>query len=327
MYITSHQALEGILAERALKRDEIREKTAQFLKCTYGNEIPLCPIEALGLAPRAKPYAFLARELASACVEDITFELCTSHLGYEPLTVSFVRDSFITKNRDKVSRVKIPKVGWAKSGNRLFSYERINAAPHNEIETRPLDRIRCKNGVSLPEHHLALRSKVGLQGEVRDISLFYGDLLARATHRPRSVFREMDEGREERVVLYKDEAILPRDRPPAEWYYPFFFSMFLDGSLVLFETYEDYSETGTGGMAGQYARLLFKQTMERIVGATGVAPLVVQIPFADKMRWCNMHLEDTEGLSQIRDAAKGLYVDDIVSFFGSVADSVVEFRT
>lgn len=76
MYITSADGLRQELEHRRTRREEIREKTRAFLLRRYGlEEIPNILPPPIWQEAQSKTVAILARQVASVCIEDITFEV------------------------------------------------------------------------------------------------------------------------------------------------------------------------------------------------------------------------------------------------------------
>lgn len=251
------------------------------------------PLSAQAAMCRGQTIGLLARQVPGICAEDVAMYILCRKLGLFPLALSFTRDTFVTMNHDKRHRVKIPWVEWSKKNNRVVRFEDISTEGIVSIERRRLDSIPVKNASSLIEYHRSLRHQV-FNGsyEMDDVSRFHGELLARATRNPpESVYREVN-GKDRLVkgAYTPDEARALIVRPPSEWYYPLYLSMFATGEIVLLETYENPD----GGVPE--AKRLFEETMDGLARAYGWMPLVVQTaPLCLDMMFCNRHLLQTPG--------------------------------
>ncbi len=322
MYLTSYDELQRALEQRRKRSEEIRESANAFAQHRYGIENMLGIVEqSFGFMHKDRSYAFLARQIASVCAEDIAFETGARLMGVEPATVSFVRDAFTRSNHDKLHRVRMPWISWSKKGNLVLAHERICARTNDELEATPLDRIICANGVTLPAYHEDLRTRVGMRGLLSDVSAVQQELLSAARYRPGYLFREVC-GKEHKHVLVPGEEIQERDRPPASWYYPLYLSWFLDGSLVLFETYDN----PMGDVV--HAKSLFERTMQDVTNGTGFAPLIVKIPpLSKEMLYCNRHfLDEKGGINAVAREAAGVPKNDTVALFQAIAESIIRFR-
>lgn len=323
MYITSKDALQRALSERISRREEARNRVNEFVRTGYG--IPamteILP-RFFSFLHQEEPVAFLARQVASMCVEDVAFEVGARSLGLQPVVVPFGQDTFTKDNHDKLHRVKIPWTSWSKKGHLVLAHERICQGSNDDIEGLPLDRIICGNGESLPRFHQGLRARANITAATTDVSPLHTFLLTNAPSRPQFIFRETAGGRVEKRSLAESDLILTRDRPPASWYYPYYLSWFIDGTMVLFETYDN----PIGEVC--YAKAMFEKAMHIVTAETGFVPLVVKIPPLSKdMLYCNRHfLEKSDSVQSIAHKAAGVEVKDTVAFFRSIADAAIAFR-
>lgn len=321
-YITSRDQLIAELSSRASKRAEIRASVSSFIQNQYGIE------DLFGILDRffsgigsGEPHAILARQVASISTEDLSFTVGAKALGLSPLTIPFGRDSYTSRNHDKLHRVKIPWTSWSKKGNLIIEYERATRMTNAEIEGSPLDRIEVPFCGNLVSYHANLRELVTGERPNFDVSSLYVDFLRASSKKPEFVFREHN-GREMRTRP-DHGLILDRDRPPASWYYVLYLSWFIDGSLILFETYDNpLSEV-------IHAKSLFEDTVRKIVDGTGIAPLIVKIPHLSMdMLYCNRHIlrDGKTALLKLSKTAQSLDTTDTVSFFRHLADQVIGYR-
>ncbi|MGE5540911.1 MAG: hypothetical protein ACM3TU_01350 [Bacillota bacterium] len=322
MYVTSYDELAREIDHRREHREEIRASMNAFAKARYGvRDMHSLVARHIPFQEDGFPAAVLARQIASVCAEDVAFELGARRLACAPLVLTFTRDSFTKNNHDKLHRVKVPWIEWSKKGNLVLEFERLSPCSNDQLEAIPLDRIGTVTAVSLPEHHLALRAAAGMRGEVKDVFPLTSTMLHRATNRPEFVYREIEE-RERRISVSATDPLENRDRPPASWYYPYYLSWFLDGTLVLFETYDN----PLGDVA--HAKSLFERTMQDVTIATGYSPLVVKVPPLSKdMLYCNRHLLGcANAWERLEEVTSGTCMDDTVTFFRTIAEAAIAFR-
>ncbi len=322
MYLTSYDALQRALQERIRHQAEARERIDDLVRSVYGIDEAMTGVvsKCFGSSQEGVPDAILARQIASMCVEDVAFGVGARRIGLRPVVAPFTRDAFSCRNHDKLCRVKVPWISWSKKGNLVLAHERVSEASNEDLEGRPLDTIVCASGTTLPDFHQALRVRANVATETADVAALHSFMLERACRRPAFVFREVN-GREERCELRRDEVVLPRDRPPASWYYLYYLSWFVDGSRVLFETYDN----PVGEVS--HARELFEGVMRSIAANTGFLPLVVKIPPLSKdMLYCNRHLLRQSASAELAERVPRSNTTDTVAFFRAIADAVIGFR-
>lgn len=200
-------------------------------------------------------------------------------------------------------------------------YERISPLSNTELTGMPLGAIVCRNDKKLPLLHKDLRKAMFLEGTTYDVSTIHNRILRDATRLPSFVYR-IEETKEKRVELAKGDALLSHDRPPSSWYYPYYLSWFLDGTSVLFETYDN--------PLGEVSRAkeLFEECMKTIESVTGFRPLVVKIPpLSHELLYCNRHfLWRHHALSQLQETAERFESNDTVSLFNEIAQTITRFR-
>ncbi|TAK57586.1 hypothetical protein EPO17_01555 [Patescibacteria group bacterium] len=295
-YVNYVGHLPEVLKRRRSDKYSVRLSVDAFIDKKYGisdftalvhSHLPTSVQEAI--ASNVESVGVLARQVPGICAEDVAMYLLCRKLGLFPLALSFTRDTFVAVSHDKRHRVKVPWVRWSKSTNLIVEYEDISARSINCIERQRLDKIVVNGGGFLPQYHEQVRHHV-FNGSypMGDASKLHGELLARATRaRPDAVYRT-DARDGERLVrgsYTEDEARTLVVRPPSEWYYPLYLSMFMDGSLVLLDTYEN----SDGGVPE--AKALFEKTMRQIADGCGWMPLVIQTaPLCLDMMFCNRHL-------------------------------------
>ncbi len=329
-YINRVGSFNEVLKRRRQDKGLIRSYVDDFVDKYYGiagfsdlvqSHLPLPVQEAI---TRCQSVGVLARQVPGICAEDVAMYLLCSKLGLLPLALSFTRDTFVTMSHDKRHRVKIPWVEWSKSHNPIVRYEDISVGGIASIERCRLDSITVKNAPSLISYHEGVRQQV-FNGSypMGDVSKLHGELLARATrHIPEAVYREV--GKMDTLVngsYTAEEARALIIRPPSEWYYPLYLSMFVTGELVLLDTYENPD----GGVPE--AKALFEKTMDGLVQEYGWMPLVVQTaPLCLDMMFCNRHLLSTPGsVEGLCDRAK-LWHTTTYDASRHFADMAVMFR-
>jgi hypothetical protein len=265
----------------------------------------------------------LARQIASACIEDIAFNLGAKRLGLTPLTATFVRDAFDARNHDKYHRVRIPWIEYSRSNVRSIKHEQISRENVPDLTAIPLEHIRCLDGKKLPAHHRDLRAATRLSGLLTDVSGMHVAMLKSADRKPTHVYRSTRQGHaEKRLPLEKGFELADYDRPPASWYYPYYLSWFVDGSAVLFETYDNPIAQVSE------AKRLFEACLLKVTEGTGFTPLIVKIPpLSNDMLWCNRHLLwDNDGIPSLEQEAERLCMRDTVTFFRAIAESAIGYH-
>ncbi len=329
-YINRVGLFNDTLNRRRDKRVFVRQEVDAFVEKRYGiacfthlihTHLPLMAQDAIG---RGQSVGVLARQIPGICAEDVAMYLLCRKLGLLPLALSFTRDTFVTMSHDKRHRVKIPWVEWSRSNNPIVKYEDISVEGIASIERLRLDSISVKTGSSLIGYHESVRHQVFNDSyPMDDVSRLHGELLARATRcLPDAVYRVV-EGRDTLVrgSYTAEEARALVVRPPSQWYYPLYLSMFATGELVLLDTYENPD----GGVPE--AKALFEKTMNGLMSEYGWMPLVVQTsPLCLDMMFCNRHLLTTPGSAEILHDRARLWHSTTYDASRHFADMAVTFR-
>jgi hypothetical protein len=300
MYVQTKTELWHALSARRTESSTIRDSRDAWIRREYGIEDFTSIIRKhLGFidSQPERTFGLLARQLPGICMEDVASTLVSDFLGLEPIAISFLRDVFASKNHDKLHRIKIPWISWSKKGNIVMQYEYAAKFPSQELAGVPLGMIEAKDGRMLSDVHGELRQKVfGKRGFTPDISLMWNEVLFTAKHKPSSVYQIIN-GREVKVDLHSPFCIEERHstiRPPSDWYYPIYLSLFLTGEIVLLETYNN----PIGGVPE--AKILFEKAMQRVTIGTGWKPLIVEIPpLSKEMLYCNRHLLEEQCLERL----------------------------
>ena len=316
-YIKDVKELKEAVEIRKGKKEEIQTKVDAWAQKVYGIEnFSLITKEYLqSKSANGDVVAFLARQLTSIAIEDIAFYIVCSGLGLKSTTWHLLIDSFSTQNADKVARIKIPWIHYAKSGALCLSYERITPQPLGNLEGLALGGIQTKDGRLISEHHADLRKKVFPKdhfcGDVSGLHLKYLEL---ASVKPYG----------KALPINWPEIYPKQHRPTAEWYYPLYLCWFLDGTMALFETYDNPK-----GSVFEIKRT-FEQTMDIIYRATGVYPLVVKIPpLSNDMLYHNKHIFDNpNALAEITKKSRGIIESggSVHDMFRKVADIAIEYH-
>ena len=333
MYIQTIDELRRIVSERQSHFSQIREATNYWIFREYGIE------DYLGLVARhfpfldngQKPVALLARQIASICVEDLACILFAKAIGYRQITMPFTRDTFTAANHDKKARIKIPWVEWSKKGNPVRTYQRIFSDKISNLEGKILSSISIKKGLFLQDYHSHMRVRVIPEFaalDIVDVSMCHVEALRLSSKGPSFVYENVD-GQDIRrydvgcTDFSRNDNPL-RYRPPAKWYYPLYFSWFLDGSMILLETYEN----PRGEVAE--AKRVFEETMFKIEQNTGYRPIVVEIlPLDMDLLSCNKHIyeQGTEAFKMLETKAPNRSSDgSLVNLYANITETVFRFR-
>ena len=137
-----------------------------------------------------------------------------------------------------------------------------------------IDSLVTPDGASVIDYYLGLITKLAPPETLYDISEFLSDCLIAARKKPYQCFARNSYNTHDRVLTSSIDfsTVKPKDvRPPADWYYPLYFALFID-RMFLLETYENPK----GSVSD--ARHLFRSTSDRLLRATGFRPRVIQIP-------------------------------------------------
>ena len=215
--------------------------------------------------------AVLMLPTPSIRLKEISVFVCARQLKLEPVGLGFFRDAFCSVNHDKTSCVKIP---WLKKGRKGLFVEYENIVDRDErecLDRRILSSIRVNQTFTLPEFHENLRARVfGRAYPVTDISTFLRNALKSAflkqlfPHHLNVFLKKGDKEVPTSSIKLKEISFEEVDlRPPLGWFYPLFLSLFVDGSRVLFETFETDESIAS---------------IEEVKRQVGFYPLVVRVP-------------------------------------------------
>lgn len=253
-----------------------------------------------------KPVLFLARQVPSTTFEELTCYGFARHLGYPIAAGSLLIDPFVSKNIDKVSKLKMRMLSRSKKGNLV---ERIDTIQDTiTSEGVRFSHLLTRDGESIGSYHMKLRDTMFRDTYfTANASIMYQEFLRNAKVLPSKVFRASSDGREGVIKNPKLEEVQDeRVRPPAEWYYLLYLCMFLDGRIILLETY-DNPEHGVDRI-----KLKFESVMEEIYNQIGLMPIIIKtlpldvhlVAYPDKkdFQWLKdtvnaMHLSEQENLT------------------------------
>lgn len=238
--------------------------------------------------------ALLPRQIPTASVESITCYVLCRHLDLRLLVGAFSTDTFTPASIDKAAALKPCTFRWreTRAGAMVCDNktQRLTSATLEQLNGRVIDSLETADGRSVLDYHRNhLSSSLGPVPTV-DAASFFFQCLAQAGHKPEYCFVRDHNHQSVKVATSRIdfEAASERDvRPPAKWYYPLLFALFVD-RMFLLETYEN----PRGSVSA--ARELFAQTADEILAETGLRPRVVKIPpLSKEMLYINSHvLED-----------------------------------
>lgn len=275
-YISDIQELRRELEVRLSRQREIRSAINAWIKRQYGiaRFSDYAP-SFFNLEP-GKSYLALCRQIPSVRIEDIACHIAAKLWDLPLLPIPFLDDSFSVDNHEKRSYMRLL---WSDIGRNQTPYingEKIFSGLINEHQRKILRSIMTKDGKNLPDYHFDLRASVFGPETLYDASDLHRSYLRNAERKPGEVVGFNEQDRAHRQSLELIELSENRFRPCAEWYYPLYFSWFLDGSMVLLETYENELAQVSE------AKKLFNRTMQMIEHEVGLKPLVLQIPPLDE---------------------------------------------
>jgi hypothetical protein len=245
--------------------------------------------------------------------------------------LAFTRDSFNSGSNDKLFRARVPFVSWSKKARLVVDNRPLITQPqvkvYDELNMARMDRLYT-NGVSLAQYHWQMQQNVFRSFPEpylwTDLSDTYGRVLAqvnRAGKKPATVWRCNGDGKDSPSSHYTEsEALDLTVRPSSKWYYHLYLSMFLDGTFVLLETYDNE----TGGVPE--ARRLFEKEMDAIRSATGFMPMVVKTaPLRPDMLYVNQHILDEPVRASERLCPLQYWTDETAAMTRWFADEVLRF--
>ncbi len=311
IYVSSQAELQAVLDDRKSRSGEIDKKVDQWIFSEYGIPSFTHTVRSyFSLKDESETLGILCRQIGSMSTEDVAIYFLAQELGLVPFLGTFYQDSFTSVNHDKKARVKIPWNSWSKKGNLVVKHEQVVPQELGLLEGMVLNRIMTSENQSLPKFHEAMRARLFegcrypmIDFSELDISLYR----ASSKNRPAYILLEGEQGRTKRAHDF-DPGNETRFRLPADWYYVLYLSFFLNGSMVLMETYENPE----GGVPE--AKVLFEKSMETICEHIGEYPIVVEIPpLTKEMLYCNQALLEKGALQKLTVAVADTQQDSMGS--------------
>ncbi len=232
--------------------------------------------------------ALLPRQIMMPCTETIATVLLCEILDLSPILGTFTTDTFSHGSVDKSAAVKTKSTTWRQtsSGKIICDYSttRLTTESLESLSGTVIDALRTSSGDSLVDYHLSSLRKVFGRDLVTDCSGFFYEILKEARVKPEYCYVRNDLNKSVKICtkdIDLDKIGEHNVRPPASWYYPILFSLFVD-KLFLLETYEN-----SRGEVSE-ARELFRTTSDEILAATGRRPRVIEIlPLSKEMLLLN----------------------------------------
>ncbi len=339
-YLTSVVQVKEELRRRRRQQRTIRTMLDQHVEQTFGianysqfvrEGIGSGMVGSTPTIDDEKSYGVLARQIPGMCSEDVACYLLSRRLGLVPSVLAFTRDSFNSGSNDKLFRARVPFISWSKKARLIVENRNLITAPevsvYDELNMARMDRLYT-DGISLAEYHWNMQRNVFRSFPEpylwTDLSHTYGRVLAevkRAGKQPATVWRSNREGKDEPSPCYTEsEALDLTVRPSSKWYYHLYLSMFLDGTFVLLETYDNE----TGGVPE--ARRLFEREMDVIRSATGFMPMVVKTaPLRPDMLYVNQHIIDEPTRAGEQLCRMQYWSDETATMTRWLADETIRF--
>jgi hypothetical protein len=328
LYITTKDILDIELSKRKAN-SEISGNIDRWIEKEYGIE-SFCQMAKsyFGLNGNRNTIGILARHIPSVKVEDIVSYIGTQKIGLKIITLSFKRDQFSTTNWSKYSCVKMPILRReGKNINKEYKYVAIDHL--QELNGIPIEQIKTKDGIPLFEFHANLRRQI-FNG--RSPTIEFSDFFERCFSIAREhkkvpsdliAFQNLN-GIQKKVKVGEIPVSVPL-RPPMTWYYPIFFSLFLNGDFVLLETYSN-----APGAIEEFRESI--RIAKEISG--GFTPLVIETPlnistenFTSKaMLEYNLKIQDETILTDLVKETENIKEDNISEMFYQIARKTISFR-
>ncbi|MBP6854973.1 MAG: hypothetical protein KBD26_01635 [Candidatus Pacebacteria bacterium] len=326
MYITKLEALRPAIDERLARRDEIHKSINSWIEKSYGIKDFIEITRNYFKLEDGKTYLTLCRQIPSVRTEDLACNIGAGVLGYPILSLPFLDDTFSPNNHEKRSYLNFKWADYGRKKNLYVYGERIVDGSIMDYSGMPLSMIKTSShipGETLPEFHFGLRAKVfGENDTLIDVSNLDRIYVRASINKPEYVFSiENSLSKKKHISEIDIEDI--NYRPISEWYYPLYLSWFLDGSMVLLETYDnELSQVSE-------AKKLFEHTVDLIENGTGLRPLVLKVPpLDDKMLYMPKHVINCpSAINDISALFLKRNTGDSVSFFSDIADAVIGWHS
>ncbi len=329
MYIKTKQELDNELSRRK-RNGKINESVDKWIEKKYGIENFHQMVKSyFGLNYNENnTMGILARHIPSVKVEDVVSFIGTQKLGLKIISPSFKRDQFSSTNWSKYSCVKMPILKREGiSINKEYKYLALNQP--QELNGVTIEQIMTKDGVSLLEFHANLRKQIfNSASPVIEFSDFFERCfsIARAQGKvhPSLIAFQNRNGIQKKVKVGE----IPLEislRPSMIWYYPLFFSLFLNGDFVLLETYSN-----APGAVEEFRESV--KIAKEISG--GFNPLVIETPlnvkvenFTSKaMLEYNLNIQNSDLLVELIKETRDIDNSDILEMFYQIAQKTISFR-
>ncbi len=326
MYITNLEALKPIIDERLARQDEIHKFINSWIEKSYGIKNFIQITKSYFGLNENKTYLTLCRQIPSVRTEDLACRIGADVLGYPLLSLPFLDDTFSPNNHEKRSYLNFKWADYGRKKNLYIYGERIVDGSIMDYSGMPLSMIKTSShipGDTLPEFHFGLREKVfGKDDTLIDVSNLDRIYVRAATSKPEYVF-SIENNLSRKKHISEIDIENKNYRPISEWYYPLYLSWFLDGSMVLLETYDnELSQVSE-------AKKLFESTVNFIESGTGLRPLVLKVPpLDDKMLCMPKHVINCpNAIEHISSNFLDRKTGDSVSFFSDIADAVIGWHS
>lgn len=277
------ESLFQAVEQRRLQRDEIRKTINEYCLNEYGIHefFSILDEHLLSKLRQDRLNMCLVRQIPCQNIEHLAVSRLVKYLqkcGHSAslASISFVRDSYLSKNEYKKSLLNLPILGRSRNGLLTVNFENIlNVRHRSNVEGRIFDEFRVVDGGKLVDYHLELRRKIfGSEDIVVDLSSFFKELAFQSVNNagkkhPKCLY--VRQGTREVKNYYTMVDFLQGSddpRPPADWYYFFYLLMFVDGTCSMVSTMDK----------DPIVVSWFKRNIEIINEICGCPPLIVDIP-------------------------------------------------
>lgn len=254
VYISPLEAQKELKRRRSL--DNFQE-VVEIIKTELWKKIePPLPV-LNGKAPKA----YLWRNIASARIEDIEFDLIARSNGFTPHWLEYPDDQYSSWNQTKIDLVRMfLHSGDGKSGGPKL--EKIKLLNPEEWENKPFRDIITHEGEPLVEFHHRIRKIVfpSLGSEtITDISSWI-----------------------------KSQGTQSKDN------YPAFLALFVVLNGVLLEDFDSpFSEKREATIQlNKFKEKVFLPAFRKVIEITGLKPLIVKLPSEQSLSWYPGILKD-----------------------------------
>jgi len=214
----------------------------------------------------------LARQIPTVNLEHLIHYLISEWIKTSfnvetfPVSFSFARDTFMSKNNYKKSLINLPYLRRGRKGKYVHIEKIANGTTRDGTI---LDSIETIKSLNLLEYHQELRKEVfGFEIESIDLLGFFKTCLNEAisnNKNPRHVYRRIGSTEKRSIWINPNDDI----RPSAEWYYFFYLALFMDGDKILLESiHNDDAQV----------KRWFYESEKALEEITGLKPLIIHMP-------------------------------------------------